>query len=60
VTPERVGISEASLIAGIPKRTLQAFAASGGVPGAGKPSGRWTFDVDELTKEGETQLGEEA
>jgi hypothetical protein len=28
LTPERVGISEATLIAGIPKRTLQAFAAS--------------------------------
>src|SRR6185503_10487433 len=45
---ERVGISEASLIAGIPKRTLQAFAASGGIPGAAKPAGRWTFDVEEL------------
>jgi hypothetical protein len=45
---ERVGISEASLIAGIPKRTLQAFAASGGIPGVGKPAGRWTFDVNEL------------
>jgi hypothetical protein len=47
---ERVGISEATLIAGIPKRTLQAFAASGGIPGAGKPAGRWTFDVEELRR----------
>ena len=45
---ERVGIGEAVLIAGVPKRTLQAFAASGGIPGAGKPAGRWTFDVNEL------------
>jgi hypothetical protein len=50
MTPERVGISEAVLIAGIPKRTLQAFAASGGIPGAGKPAGRWTFDVEELRR----------
>jgi hypothetical protein len=50
VTVERVGISEASLIAGIPKRTLQAFAAAGGIPGAGKPAGRWTFDVEELRR----------
>jgi hypothetical protein len=28
MSAERVSISEASLIAGIPKRTLQAFAAS--------------------------------
>jgi hypothetical protein len=48
VRAERVGISEAALIAGIPKRTLQYFAASGGIPGAGKPKGRWTFDVEEL------------
>jgi hypothetical protein len=38
------------LIAGIPKRTLQAFAAAGGIPGAGKPAGRWTFDVEELRR----------
>jgi hypothetical protein len=50
VTPERVGISEATLIAGIPKRTLQAFAAAGGIPGAGKPAGRWTFDVEQLRR----------
>ena len=50
MTPERVGISEATLIAGVPKRTLQAFAAAGGIPGAGKPAGRWTFDVDELRR----------
>jgi hypothetical protein len=50
MTVERVGISEASLIAGIPKRTLQAFAAAGGIPGVGKPAGRWTFDVEELRR----------
>ena|SRR4249919_378889 len=50
MVPERVGISEASLIAGIPKRTLQAFAAAGDVPGAGKPKGRWTFDVEMLRR----------
>ncbi len=47
---ERVGISEATLIAGIPRRTLQAFAAAGGIPGAGKPAGRWTFDVEQLRR----------
>ena len=49
-SPERVGIKEACLIAGVTKRTLQYYAASGGIPGAGKPAGRWTFDVEELRR----------
>lgn len=45
MTPERVPVSQAALIAGLPKRTLQDLAARGAIPGAGKPAGRWTFDV---------------
>ena len=39
--PERCGISQACLITGIPKRTLQELAAT--IPGASKPAGRHQF-----------------
>ena len=57
--PERVSISEAMLIAGRPKRTMQALAAEGKIPGAAKLGGRWTFDERRLRgwiqeQEGET------
>lgn len=45
-TAERVGISEAVLITGMSRRTLQDLAPS--IPGASKPAGRWLFVVSEL------------
>lgn len=47
---ERVGIAGATLIAGLPKRTLQALAAEGAIPGVAMPAGRWTFDVADLRR----------
>jgi hypothetical protein len=45
---ERVGTAIASRITGIPIRTLQNLALEGQVPGAAKPAGRWTFDINLL------------
>lgn len=47
---ERVGIASAALIAGLPKRTLQALASEGAIPGVAMPAGRWTFDVADLRR----------
>lgn len=50
MTPERCKIREASLITGLDIRTLQEKAASGAIPGAEKPFGRWTFDIAQLRR----------
>ena len=47
-TRERCTTKEAVLITGLSARTLQDLAAANRVPGAGKPAGRWTFDVQRL------------
>lgn len=44
--PERCGISQASLISGLSKRTLQDLAPT--IPGASKPAGRWIFIIPDL------------
>lgn len=49
---ERCNTSQAVLICGIHKRTLQEKAAAGLIPGARKTFGRWTFDVAMLRKLG--------
>jgi hypothetical protein len=54
---ERVAIADAVLISGLSKRTLQSLAAHGRIPGAGKPAGRWTFDVMELREWSRTVNG---
>lgn len=49
MTPaERVAIHEAGRITGLKRRTLQAMAAAGRVPGAAKLGGIWSFDVERL------------
>lgn len=51
ITPfvrERVAIADAVRISGISKRTLQSLAWQGSIPGAAKPAGRWTFDINLL------------
>jgi hypothetical protein len=50
MTAERCKIREASLITGLDIRTLQEKAASGEIPGAEKPFGRWTFDIAQLRR----------
>ena len=42
--PERVRARAASLICGLPVRTVQHLAAQGVIPGAAKLGGQWTFD----------------
>jgi hypothetical protein len=45
--PERIGVKEASLVLGLPERSVQAMAARGEIPSAAK-FGRWTFNENEL------------
>jgi len=49
-TPERCKVSQARLITGLEKRTLQALASAGRIPGASKLGGVWTFDEPTLRR----------
>ena len=42
--PERVRVSQVADITGLEPRTIQAMAARGDLPGAGKMGKVWTFD----------------
>jgi hypothetical protein len=46
--PERVGIDDAVAILGLKKRTVEAMALRGQLPGAAKLANRWTFDLQLL------------
>jgi hypothetical protein len=46
--PERGGIDDAVAILGLKKRTVEAMALRGQLPGAAKLANRWTFDLDLL------------
>lgn len=45
---ERVPICQAVLITGKRRRTIQALAAAGKIPGAAKLGGQWSFDERRL------------
>src|SRR6476661_5185285 len=45
---ERISVTDAVLMVGVPKRTLQALALQGKIPKAAKIGRRWTFDVTAL------------
>jgi hypothetical protein len=45
---ERGTIEDAIAITGLNGRTVQAMAARGEIPGAGKMARRWTFDLSKL------------
>ena len=46
--PERGGIDDAVAILGLKKRTVEALALRGQLPGAAKLANRWTFDLELL------------
>ncbi len=46
--PERGEIYDAIAILGLKKRTVEALAARGELPGAAKLANRWTFDLGML------------
>jgi hypothetical protein len=46
--PERGGIDDAVAILGLKKRTVEAMALRGQLPGAAKLANRWTFDLELL------------
>jgi hypothetical protein len=46
--PERGGIDDAVAILGLKKRTVEAMALRGELPGAAKLANRWTFDLERL------------
>jgi hypothetical protein len=46
--PERGGINDAVAILGLKKRTVEAMALRGELPGVAKMAHRWTFDLDLL------------
>lgn len=45
---ERGDTDDATVILGLKKRTIQAMALRGELPGAAKLSNRWTYDLEEL------------
>jgi hypothetical protein len=47
---ERGTIEQAQVIIGLPRRTVQALAAKGAIPGAAKFGRRWTFDIGKLRR----------
>jgi hypothetical protein len=46
--PERIGMTAAMTITGVPQIALQRLAERGEIPGASKPYTQWTFDEAQL------------
>jgi hypothetical protein len=45
----RIKSRAASAILGVSQRTVQSIATAGGLPGAARIGGAWTFDSEKLT-----------
>lgn len=59
----RVKTAEAVSLTGLEPRTIRDMAALGQIPGAAKPRGIWTFDLDLLklfVRDSETQVRQNA